>query len=114
MTTASVGNLTVQAVKDAIASGQVQVVDVRMPAEFAGGHIPTAKNLPFVGFESRHKQLSPTLSPIFVCEDGNRAAEVAAKAVTKGYPGVGVLEGGMRAWLAANEPLSTFDDGMFI
>jgi rhodanese-related sulfurtransferase len=40
--------------------GEVQVVDVRQPREYEGGHLPGARLIPLAELSERFKELDPT------------------------------------------------------
>lgn len=97
------------------ASGAV-VVDVREPAEFAGGHLPDAINIPRGTLEwriARAGQLK-TLNeetryahPILVyCKSGARAALATQTLQRMGYQNVQSIEGGYVAWEKAGLPIA--------
>ena len=73
----------------------IQLIDVRMPAEFRRGHIKEAKNVPL----SQISQFSPAnKEPIYViCHSGMRSKLAAKKLKKKGYDVINV-RGGMSAW----------------
>lgn len=77
-------------------------VDVRSAAEFAGGHIPGAVNIPMEQMESRMADL-PQGPLLLICETGKRADIVAGWLA--GHSDVKVLEGGTRAWREAGHKL---------
>ena len=75
------------------------ILDVRTPAEFAGGHIPHAINVPN---ESIHtappKELPDKEQMIFVyCRSGARSRQAAQKLADMGYTNI-VEMGGIKDW----------------
>jgi rhodanese-related sulfurtransferase len=84
--------------KDEIKNGQrPQMIDVRTPSEYAGGHIPCAVNIPMDQFEARRKDLRLEDGVVLVCKAGGRAQIVADW--LDAQPGVRVLQGGTEAWI---------------
>ena len=84
------------------------VIDVCEPAEFSGGHVGGARNLPLASLD---KQLEGTvkdkgLPVIMVCASGMRSNRAVAAAKKLGYTRVYSLTGGMGAWRSANMPVS--------
>ena len=81
------------------------VVDVRTPAEFAGGHVPGAVNIPVSDIEARAKELEPHRgAPVYlICKSGGRS-----RAASKTLSGLGFdvvdVGGGTMAWVAAGNP----------
>ena len=62
-----------------LAAAGVKVVDVRTPAEFAGGHVPGAINIPHDEMAARHTEVGPPSTPVILyCRTGRRTA-IAAK-----------------------------------
>lgn len=83
------------------------VIDLRAAADFAKGHIAGSKNVQMSQFDPENKALAPAkaLPVVLVCNVG-QTASVAAKRLRKaGFTHVAVLEGGIRAWLAADLPV---------
>lgn len=90
-----------------LARGEVVLIDVREPEEWAAGHAPWAEPLPL-------GQVSPASVPrdrpvIAVCRSGNRSGK-AADALAAAGVRVHNLAGGMKAWAQAGLPVVT-DDG---
>lgn len=59
-----------------IAKG-AQIVDVRTPGEFAGGHAPNSVNVPLDRLESGLTQLDPSRPVIVCCASGTRSGMAA-------------------------------------
>ncbi len=83
------------------------VLDVREPAEFAGGHVLGAKNLPLGSIEARAGEFDKHKSKpvIVVCASGDRSSKAAAILRAKGYARVLNLSGGFPAWQQAGLPV---------
>jgi rhodanese-related sulfurtransferase len=83
------------------------VLDVRSPREFASGHIPGARNIPFTELGSRLSELdlSEDDEVVVLCEVGGRAAVAATVLRASGYSNVRRLTGHMKAWRAGGYPL---------
>lgn len=87
-------------------------VDVREPEEWQHGHIDGSVPAPRGLLEffadptsPRHKEaLDPGRRVIVVCASGARAALAALTLKTMGYGDVAVLDGGLKAWIAAGLP----------
>jgi rhodanese-related sulfurtransferase len=82
------------------------VIDVRSPAEFAGGHVPGAVNVPFTsvlaGSDGVRAPTSQTL--VVYCGHGPRAWLAGAALRWRGYQRVTYLRGHMAAWRRAGLP----------
>lgn len=83
------------------------VVDVCEPAEFSAGHVAGAKNVPLSDFESKLPAMvkNKALPLILVCASGARAARAVVMAKKLGYEQAQSLDGGLKAWKAANLPV---------
>jgi rhodanese-related sulfurtransferase len=83
------------------------VVDVRSMAEFKGGHIVNAINIPLNGFGSNLKQLDKHRGKpiIAVCRSGSRSGSACTLLRKHGHETVKNLRGGMMAWESANLPV---------
>ncbi|MFD8633880.1 rhodanese-like domain-containing protein [Streptomyces sp. NPDC059533] len=87
--------------------GELTVVDVRTPGEFATGHLPDALNVPL-------DQLAPSVpelreaaerAPLLVvCASGGRSDKAVTELAVHGVAASG-LTGGTRAWVAAGHRL---------
>ena len=84
----------------------VTVVDVRTPAEFAGGHIPQAEHVPLDSILARPRDVLKGDNVIFVCQVGQRSALAAEMAAAVGMKTLYNLEGGTDAWVRAGYPVS--------
>ena len=81
--------------ENALSDAEVQVLDVRTPAEFERGHIEGAKNIPLEELRGRLSEL-PTDRPVWlVCEVGQRAYYANRALLQRGYD-VRILSGGMK------------------
>ena len=90
-----------QALEDA--GPQVQIVDVREPAEFTGplGHIRGAVLMPLGELQSRLGELNVARPVVTVCRSGTRSAQAAVLLGKAGLAEVANLAGGMLRWRAA-------------
>jgi phage shock protein E len=100
-------SITARALAEQIQNSQAPLIlDVRSEAEYAGGHIPGALNIP-------HDQLAERLSEIDVakteeivvhCQSGRRAKSAEKVLVEAGYLNVRDLDGHMHDWKNAGHP----------
>jgi rhodanese-related sulfurtransferase len=104
--------ISVSEARAQVADGSVQVVDIRPPFDFAGGHIPRALSLPGLALRTRAAQLAHDRGLLIVDADGSQADDACAEAVSLGFTAVNRLEGGFEAWLAAGYPIHTISDSM--
>lgn len=77
----------------------ITVIDVRLPEDFAKGHIPGAVNLPKEGWELA-KGLDKEKTNVIYCYSHvcHLAARAAAEFAAKGYP-VMEMDGGFKEWV---------------
>ena len=80
----------------AVSEGDVTVVDVREPHEFAGGHIPDAINLPLSRFKP--DQIPAGKAPVLICQAGGRSGKALLQAHAAGATNVRHYPGGMNGW----------------
>jgi rhodanese-related sulfurtransferase len=95
---------TPQEVAAAMEAGDVQLVDVREPDEWAAGRIPGATHVPLGEVSARAGELDKDRPVVFQCLGGVRslmAAEAFAKA---GYEATS-MAGGIKGWQAAGLPV---------
>jgi len=81
------------------------VLDVRTPAEFAGGHVPGAVNLPLTSLASRLGPpfLDPARRVVAVCLTGHRSVAAVRLLCRRSFQ-ASQLAGGMMAWRAERLP----------
>ena len=87
------------------ASAGTLVLDTRMPAEYAAGHIRGAVNIPAPDLRVRHVELEPDAETIVVCSTGNRSSLGASMLLQRGFTKVKNVAGGMTGYGAARFPL---------
>jgi thioredoxin len=101
--------LSSQEFSDSLSSIQDEIIlDVRTPAEYAGGHIQDAINIDWNNgdFEQKTSSLDKKKTIMVYCLSGGRSAAAASYLRSAGYFNVLELDGGMMAWRAANLPIS--------
>lgn len=87
-------------------TSDAQLVDVRTPQEFAGGHLANAINMDYNGnsFETGIAHLDKN-KPVFVyCLSGGRSHSAAEKLRKGGFGQVYEMQGGMMQWRATGLP----------
>ena len=87
-----------------LSAGELQLVDVREPAELARAQVAGARHVPLRELAARLGEVDPHRPVAFICRSGTRSALAARKAVKEGYEAVNV-RGGMNAWARAGLPL---------
>lgn len=99
-------NMDVEQFANYIANDSVQLVDVRTPEEYAGGHIENSKNIDVYNpdfIDVATKTLDKSRPVAVYCRSGKRSADAAQKLTDKGYE-VTNLMGGIIAWTDNNKP----------
>lgn len=86
-------------------AGHGLTVDVREPAEFAGGHLPGAVCVPQADILTRIAEIPRDRGLLVVCESGGRSRGAARFLAGRGYAEVADLIGGTAAWRDAGEAL---------
>ena len=96
-------------VRDAMEKGEIALIDVRTPQEYAFEHVRGALLLPM-------HEMDPALLPaqdgkrvVFHCGSGKRSEAVARKALAAGWEKVAHMGGGFGAWKQAKLPHVTID-----
>jgi len=85
--------------------GEVKVIDVREPNEYAEGHIPGVTLVPLNTLLSRPQDFLKEDNLLFVCAMGQRSALACEMAAALGFEHVYNLEGGTTAWAKAGLPI---------
>ncbi len=83
------------------------IVDVRSPAAYAAGHIPSAVNIPLNELTSSLDQLPTDRLIVVNCGTGLRSAYAAAALEMLGFANVYDFMPGFTGWVAAGASIST-------
>ena len=75
-----------------------RVIDVRQASEYAGGHLPAARNVELGSLTGVHLPAGPVVT---MCGHGERATTAASVLERAGHPGVAVLAAGADEWAKA-------------
>ena len=94
-------SLTPQQAQELIAIGEVDIVDVREPTEWARGHLPGARLVPLDRLRASPAALLPRDNVLFVCAAGVRSQTAAKLALALGYRQLYNLGSGTRGWVSA-------------
>jgi rhodanese-related sulfurtransferase len=83
------------------------IVDVREADEYAGGHLPDAKNIPVAKLADRIGELEKFKDkPIIICcATGMRSNKACAELKKQGFEKLHNLAGGVDAWVGAGYPI---------
>lgn len=88
-------------------TADAQLIDVRTPGEFIGGHLPNARNLDWTSgqLESSMASLDKNAPVLLYCASGKRSAAAREALVKAGFTNVHDLDGGIRAWTATGSAI---------
>jgi len=106
----SIPQLSVNELKEKLATtADLQVVDVRRPAEYGNGHVPRALNAPLATLDRVAAQLpfeknKPTA---VICAGGYRSSAAASLLEKFGFTRLLNVSGGTGAWINAGYPVET-------
>lgn len=90
--------------QEKLASGEdVQVLDVREPAEYAFQRIPGAISVPAGELERRLDQLNPNQEYYVICRTGNRSDMACQTLTERGFTKVHNVVPGMSGWQGDTE-----------
>lgn len=91
--------ITAIELKEKMDAGEVQLVDVRQPDEFAFAKIEGAKLIPLGEIIRRMDELDDSKELIVQCKSGGRSAYAIQYLAQAGYNGkMANLKGGITAW----------------
>ena len=94
-------------VRDAVASQKdLQLIDVRTPAENKEARLAGSKLIPLNELPSRLGELSKDKPLIVYCRSGNRSGQALKLLFKNGFKQAQHLEGGIIAWQAAGLPVT--------
>lgn len=101
MTEPTLETLTPQQVKERLERGEIVLIDVREPAEYAVERIRGALLSPMSTLEVNALPSQSDKPIVFHCGAGLRSQRVAERYLASGHPRVAHMEGGLGAWKAA-------------
>lgn len=77
---------------------KAQLIDVREPNEYEGGHILGARNIPLSQLKTRLVELRQDKPVYLYCQSGMRSGRAAQLLYRKGYKDLSHLQGGFKKW----------------
>ncbi|MBN6888839.1 rhodanese-related sulfurtransferase [Cytobacillus horneckiae] len=77
---------------------KAQLIDVREPNEYEGGHILGARNIPLSQLKTRLIELRQDKPVYLYCQSGMRSGRAAQLLRRKGYRDLSHLQGGFKKW----------------
>ncbi|HZN07949.1 MAG TPA: rhodanese-like domain-containing protein, partial [Pyrinomonadaceae bacterium] len=105
----AIEQVSVDQLKEQIANRDLQIVDVRRPAEYGNGHVPRALNAPLAVLDAVIGELplqkdKPTA---VICAGGYRSSAAASLLEQQGFTNLINVSGGTGAWINAGYPVET-------
>jgi len=101
--------VTIEELERRLATGEIDVLDVREPDERDAGSIPGSSHLPYrVARQAAENGLCGDRPIVTICESGARAAIAASVLTAAGLDARPVLDGGLAAWKARGGELTPF------
>ena len=100
-----VGQMTVHEIR--AAGSRLQVVDVRAPGEWKGGHIPGATHIFLPDLRKKSAKLAKKKPIAVYCDSGYRASLAASILKQEGFGCVCNVPGSWQAWKKARFPIET-------
>lgn len=88
-----------------INQGDVEVIDVRDPSEWSGGHLAGARLVPLEQLRANPAAALTRDNVLFVCAAGMRSQTAARIAAAYGLTTIYNLSGGTRNWTKSGLPL---------
>ena len=85
--------------------GAVRILDVRDDAEFKGGHLPGAVNVPMTRLPDRVGKLKRDKPWAVICQSGTRSRSATDYLIEQGLAGAVSVRGGTSAWTRSGRPL---------
>src|SRR5262245_9161777 len=83
----------------------LQVIDVRHPGEYGGGHVPSAVNAPLARVEERAPEFDPNRRTAVICAGGFRSSAATSVLERLGFKNLINVLGGTGAWVNAGYPV---------
>jgi len=101
--TADYQNISAEQLENVIAEkgiSSINLLDVRTPDEFHGGHIPGAKNVNIMGptFSNYIENLDKDATYYVYCASGNRSKTACSTMASRGFKNVFNVRFGIMAW----------------
>ena len=92
-----------------VKNGGAQLIDVRTPVEFAGGHVAGARNVPIYTLKQALPSLAldPNRPVVAICATAHRSPPAVRLLRAAGYQNVAQLKGGMISWAIARLPTTS-------
>src|SRR5215213_6343522 len=102
----TIPQVTVAELNERIGNHDVQIVDVRRPAEYVNGHVPRAMNAPLASLDQSLGPLKLEKDKLtaVICAGGYRSSAAASLLQKQGFSSLLNVAGGTGAWINAGYP----------
>jgi hydroxyacylglutathione hydrolase len=107
---AAVPQISVAELKEMIdTSSDLQVIDVRRPAEYDSGHVPRARTAPLATLKKAlpSLKLNPDKPTAIICAGGYRSSAATSILQQEGFTSLFNVTGGTSAWIKAGFEVET-------
>ncbi|MFN4311990.1 MAG: rhodanese-like domain-containing protein [Ferrovibrio sp.] len=94
-----------QTLQQRLQAGEVVLIDIREPSEYAREHIHGARLVPLNAIDTHDFDAERNKVAVFTCRSGNRTAMNASRLLAKGFREAYVLAGGLDGWKKAGLPV---------
>ena len=103
----AIEQVSVAQLKEQMANSDLQIVDVRRPAEYVSGHVPRALNAPLASLDKNPLPLEKDKLTAVICAGGYRSSAAASLLQQKGFSNLLNVSGGTGAWINAGYPVES-------
>ena len=102
----TITQVSVAELNERLANDDMQVVDVRRPAEYVNGHVPRALNAPLASLDKSVGPLNLEKDKLtaVICAGGYRSSAAASMMQKQGFSNLLNVTGGTGAWINAGYP----------
>jgi len=101
----AIEQVTVAQLKEQMANGDLQILDVRRPGEYVSGHVPSAFNAPLASLHKNPLPLEKDKLTAVICAGGYRSSAAASLLQKQGFSNLLNVSGGTGAWINAGYPV---------
>src|SRR5215213_8174577 len=103
----TIPQVSVAELNERIANNDLQIVDVRRPAEYVTGHVPRALNAPLASLDTSLGPLNLQKDKLtaVICAGGYRSSAAASLLQQQGFSNLINVAGGTGAWVNAGYPV---------
>jgi rhodanese-related sulfurtransferase len=91
--------------EQALATGSVDLIDIREPDEYASGHIAGARNLPMSKLDPKTLAQPHDKPIVLMCRSGRRTSATLSAALEAGATNIVHYPGAILDWTSAGKPV---------